>query len=518
MSTSEEDRLQLLRDKISEDVDYLIFDEAVKCLRTDAYRAAYIMTWISVAESLRNKFNVMSSRDAEVGRILRKIESLEDQDRPADKMLVSEAARIGMITDDEATKLEHMRQMRNIYAHPTGAGLGAEEVAAALVVAVDTVLSRSPLLRHGYVNALLDSLFEDRHYLDDVPALVREYGSAAGHRIHPDVLPYLVDKLAGRLEQALGDPDLGIFGRRGLEFGTALLAAVRPDLSAEVWNVPLLVQRYPSACSLLLGTAENWPLLPEHGQDMVLGHLLEPVIGGEVVSPTGTSLRQARDLEAAGLMTKRQVERLQEAVQGAPYEALSEAGVELPEYASRIIDDLKGHNWYSQNPASDALRNAGPGECCQVDEEIQRQLGRNILQAAEGQANSPSILLSSAAKGEELWPEAFIEGVILESLVNDQGEFRLKSRHLWKATTIAASHPSAGKIFEHLTEAVRESKPKYDWDMASDYDDALEKIAEVPAAEEATSKGLFRGVCDAINWAKSHAVDETGEEAFEVQE
>ncbi|MGN8844765.1 hypothetical protein ACTNDN_18330 [Niallia sp. HCP3S3_B10] len=56
----------ILKGKIVEDRDIILFDETVACLNGNALRAAYITNWISIAESLKFKFYDMSSRDHEI--------------------------------------------------------------------------------------------------------------------------------------------------------------------------------------------------------------------------------------------------------------------------------------------------------------------------------------------------------------------------------------------------------------------------------------------------------------------
>lgn len=498
-----------LRNRISESTDLLLFDEAIKCLEGQVYRAAYVMTWLCIAESLRNKFMEMARRDSEVGRIVGQIEEAERQKKATDRLLLGKAAQLGMITPDEEEKLEHMLDMRHIYAHPRGTGPSKEEVIAALVIAVEAVLGKPPLLRHGYVANLLESLFGRHHFLDDVPERIREYAIAVPHRVHPDVQPYLLERLAERLEQTVGDPELGIFRRRGLEFGTSFLVELRPDLSAEAWNALGIMQRYPAAGSLLFGIPEVWPRLPEQVQDMVLGHLVEPVEGGQIQPPTGIGLQRARVLSSAGLLTPRQQERLFNSVESAPYPILKEAGVPLEEYAHRVIRELATHNWYRQNPASDGLRDAGPHECIQVDETSQEQLGRNILQAADGSALHAESLILSIITKQEVWPRAFVEGLILETLVNDDGCFRLKGRHFGKAISIAATHPEADAIFDRLIEEVRACRPKDEWLVPRDHDRAMTTISNIRAQEDPMVHPYLDRLIEALNGAKSRAVQQT---------
>jgi len=505
-------RIEDLRNRISERVDFPLFDEAVKCLKGQAYRASYVMTWLCIAESLRNKLVEISHRDSEVGRMVRQIEEAERQRKPTDRLLLAKAAELGLISpDEEEKKLEHMLDMRHIYAHPKGTEPSSEEVLAALVIAVEAVLSKPPLLRHGYVANLLRSLFEERHFLDDVPERIREYATRVAHRVHPDVLPYLLEKLTERLDQTIADPELGIFRRRGLEFGTSLLAELRPDLSAEAWNTPSIVQRYPAAASLLLSIPELWTLLPDQVQDMIFGHLVEPVKEAEILPPTVAGLKRARDLSSAAALSARQQERLSSSVERAPYDVLKEAGVPLREYAQRMIEALISYTWPEQNPAAEALLRAGPDECNEVDQDTQEQLGRNILQAADGHAYGAESLIESVISGEEAWPRGFVEGLILETLVNDDGCFRLKERHFGKALKIAATHPNAEMILQRVIGEVSGSEPK-SLAVLDDYDQAMDLIRGIRTQEELQTLPYLDALVDTIDSAKSRATDQGLEE------
>ena len=149
------------------------------------------MTWIAAAESLRSKMALMAPRDSGVGEELNTIEQAEQDDRAADKLILESAAKLGLVTRDEAVKLRHIRNMRNRYAHPTVTAPSKEETLAALRVVCDATLSRPPLLRHGYVNDLWDQLSSERHFLRDDPWQVRDFAHNVAHRLHPDVVTHL---------------------------------------------------------------------------------------------------------------------------------------------------------------------------------------------------------------------------------------------------------------------------------------------------------------------------------------
>lgn len=483
----------------------MLFDEVARCLSAKAYRAAYILTWVCAAESLRSKFVTMSDRDAEVGRILGQIEHAEQQDHPADKLLLEKAGYVGIVSEEEQTKLAHIREMRNIYAHPSGAGPGMDEALTALIVVGDIVLSRPPLLRQGYVANLVRSLFDDRHFLDDIPERVREYAAGVARRVHPDVLPFLFGKLAERLEPTTRDPELGLFFRRGVEFATVLLEHVGPNLSDDRWNLVQVIQRYPKACSLILSAATVWTHLPDQPKDMILGHLVEPVEGGIVQPPTSAAFGRAWELKQTGRLSARQEQRVTESIERSPYSVLRDAGVSLSGYVQKVVSDLASHNWHVQNPAAKAVRDAGIDESGQLEAGLQEELGRNILQAADGTAVGAESLMRLLRGGDSDWPRRLIEGLLLETLVNEQAQFRLKERHFANALRIALEHAEVAGIFEHAVEAVRSSLPKFDWTAPEEYDQAVAKIEEVEADVGSVSRTYLRRLKRAVLRAKSRA-------------
>ena len=502
--------IERLRKKVAQKEDLILFDEAAQCLANGAYRAAYIVTWITIAESIRGKFKVMALRDDEIQRLIKKIEDMETQEKPTDTVLLNSALKFGLINGDEHLKLSQIRTLRGVYAHPLGSAPKPEEVLAALVIAVDAVLSKPPMLRFGYVDQLTSALFEDRHYLDDIQEKVQAFAGTVLPRIHFEVWPYLLKSIASRLEAIIDDPDLALFSRRGLEFAKAFFERAEPDLKAEEWNSLRVIQDYPTAMSLILIHPPLWLRLPDQAQDMVIGHLLEPVINGTVCLPTAQHLICVRILRDKGLLSQRHLSRFSKAIASASYLELIAAEIPLAEYAQRIINDLRSHTWPIQNPAADALALAGPDQCGRLGVQVQETLGRNILQAADGNAYSAGRLLASLGERENEWPESFVKGVLFEALVNEEGELRFKQRCFTRAlvATLALPDQRSCMIIGEAAKAVKKSKPKYGWIAKSDSEKMQDAISQ--AHSTATTKEqrrALRKLATAIGNAAKKFVD-----------
>ena len=110
----------------------------------------------------------MSLRDGQMARWVSETDRAEAEGATIDQRLLDRAKSSGLVSEPEFRKLSYLKDMRNSFAHPTGAAPTAAEVSAALQVAVDVVLSRPPLLGHGFARELIETLFRDLHFLDDV--------------------------------------------------------------------------------------------------------------------------------------------------------------------------------------------------------------------------------------------------------------------------------------------------------------------------------------------------------------
>lgn len=93
--------------KISDAEDRHLIKEAICALDAGTLRAAYIMTWIAAAESLKRRISVLSQRDSVAGKVLGDIEDGERKHFAVDSKIIDGAFKLGLITDIEKTRLYH---------------------------------------------------------------------------------------------------------------------------------------------------------------------------------------------------------------------------------------------------------------------------------------------------------------------------------------------------------------------------------------------------------------------------
>lgn len=104
----------------------------------------------------------------------------------------------------------------------------------------------------------------------------------------------------------------------------------------------------------------------------------------------------------------------------------------------------------------------GPERTGSASPGLLEQLGRNILQTAQGGSKNAGALVFKISEGGEKWPYHFIRGLVFECFVDDQQKFRLKSRHLTRALLAGVRGCSSDSlpIFDELIHTVETSELK----------------------------------------------------------
>src|SRR5690606_31838834 len=93
-----------------------------------AFRLAVVGAWLSVAESLKRRFEELAPTDTEAGRVVKGVREREDQQKSVDRYLVQQAHGYGMTSVVENQALEHLLETRNVFAHPYSEQPTAEDV------------------------------------------------------------------------------------------------------------------------------------------------------------------------------------------------------------------------------------------------------------------------------------------------------------------------------------------------------------------------------------------------------
>lgn len=473
-------RLDAYVKQVNDTQDRILFEEAVTSAKAGAFRGAYLLVWLSCAESLKRRFRAVCSRDATATRVSGEVERKEAAHSSIDLFLLEESTDYGFIDDAGFARLSHIYEMRCVYGHPYERQPKEEDLIAAASAVTELVLSQPVRLRHGYLAEQIRLLTQERAFLDDQHDAVADYAKEVFGRMDEDLVEWFIEKLWSATETLVPDKSMDMFVRRVAWFCAELLSS-SPKKVLKRWDLPTALTSSPVTGASSLSDARVFKDLTKHAQDIVVGNLVGHA------STDSRSLLLLQTLADAGVLNDRQVKRFQDAVDSLPLKVMADVGIKLEYYAGRIIARLKSHNWYTQNPAIDVLKNAGPDAIGELPEPTQEELGNNLLQSADGSAGSSRALLIEIAGGTSSWPTAFVRGVVTECFVNDENRIRFKINEADEALLSLKSVPSkarreiVGSVVTRLTDAT--PKEGYRLDRTQDemiqlIDDALKKDPE----------------------------------------
>lgn len=410
--------------RILSEEDCPLFDEAVQAAKVGALRAAYVMIWLACAESLKRRFREARIRDHTAGKIVGEIEKMEGQQKSVDKLLLDKALDYGFLSDSENTILSQIYELRCLYGHPYEEAPSQEKVIDAAAAVVELVLSRQIKLRRGFGRQLLKSLLEDANYLDDYEVAVSDFAERVLLRLDEDVYAWLLDEYWKELEKLADDPSMMVFYRRGLWFSRTMLKEVGASavFGPDEWHGRVGI--YPKTLRGVCCIVDIFEHIGNSAQDSLVGSILEESSNRP---PVLTHLEQLENQDA---LSDRQRERFNEAVRALPLSSIQASRLSTKTCYSGLIDAMKSYNWDTQNLAIDAVMSNGPNQAAELNKEQQVDLGRNILQSAEGRSRSAIKFLDSLSQNTQLWPFDVIRGIALESFINEKNEIRLKCERL----------------------------------------------------------------------------------------
>ena len=468
-------------DKYSEHIesgdDITLFQEAAKAAKVGALRAAYIMVWLACAESLKRRFREAQPRDNEAGKIVSRFESMEQQHSAVDKFLLEKAREYGFVSDTGHAHLSQIYDNRCIYGHPYEEAPSPEKLKDAAATVVELVLSKPVKLRQGFGKRLLDDLLTISTYLGDQESAVTAYLKEILPRIDEGIYGWLIDQYLERLEVISGDASTALFFRRGQWFTKAMVKEIGVDVfSSEEW-----LDRAVKFRKTVIGICSTAPIFPEMGafaQDALVGAVLEES------TTRASALAYLEQLYEDGVLSPHQSERFQNRLTNLSIDEVSVSQLGLKLAYPTILKELGSGNYRVQNVAVDLMRSLGPTQVALLSEHQQETLGRTLLNAAELNAWHATRFLRELSPQVGNWPLAMIQGIALESFVDEQGLIRLNIIHL--QLVASALDQLDGTSLDAMVNGILESIEASTGNLPTGQerlDDAVEVLNRYPWAE-----------------------------------
>ena len=436
--------------------DRPLFDDAVKAASVGALRAAYIMIWLACAESLKRRFWDAQVRDNKAGTIVGKISELEDEQRAVDRYLLDQAKEYGFLTSPDHTLLVKVYEMRSVYGHPYQQAPSEEQLVAAAADVVDLVLSKPVKLRHGFGQQILQSLLNDRHYLDDYRPKVEESAKSVIAKLDEGILVWLLDKYWHELEKLSNDPSAVLFFNRGVWFSRAILREYGVlNIDHDGWHDR--TRRFPKTLMHVCGEVEVFGDIGGEAQDSLVGSVLEEA----EVSPGVLTVLET--LAIAGALSDRQQQRFSDFVSESQINTILKSGLRTKTCFARLIGALSSSTYSVQNDAVRLVTTNGSEQISELADEQKVELGRSIRLAAEVNAWDALTFIGDIGSAPAQWPFSLIRGIVFQSFVGNDNELRLRV-HSWNhvySLLVALEPVTRAALIAELVDVINAAERSY---------------------------------------------------------
>ena len=129
------------RQSIANANDAQLYDEIIKCCESGSLRAAYILTWILIVESLRHKIEALASLgDRRAEQALKSIDGVEKARQANDKVIVDKSISCLVVDTRYESDLNYFWDQRCLYAHPYQTAPNDADVTLIITKALEMVL------------------------------------------------------------------------------------------------------------------------------------------------------------------------------------------------------------------------------------------------------------------------------------------------------------------------------------------------------------------------------------------
>lgn len=378
------------RDSIIDPADHVLYDEVVRCLQADAFRAAYVMSWIAAAEGILGKLRTMASLHAALGTFVGDFEGKQRAGTAKDAELIDRAFDVGLIDGPERIQLNAMRDLRNQYGHPTSASPDREMALHALRTTVNAVLVKPALIMHGGARDLARRAATDRHLVPADAAAIDGFVATRAAVIHADARPVFVRELVAGAGGQLGDPNGEMLLDRCIRMTTRALALWAEQLSPPVWNVDQLQLDWPAVAADALCDPDVWPLIEPEDRDRLLSRCLDPATAASFSRTPGRLLARADTLWTSDLLTDAQVDRVRTALGAADPWRLLGSDVRYEHVARAIVGRLDNGSFNVADEGVELIRSTDDALLAALDEGLQFEIGRALATQRTGTRSPPS--------------------------------------------------------------------------------------------------------------------------------
>lgn len=271
--------VNLLKSKIYDEKDKDLFDEIIICIENGAFRSAGIIIWISIAESLKTKLNILANGNREIKKDMSNYNK-----KKQDFLLINYAKKYKFINGTEYHQLNAIISDRNNYSHPNYEVPTKDKLISYLYFAVEYVLSRPPYYTYKYAENFLDQYLTVKpyYYVDKSENQIKNYANSFVQRLDKNTLNSILICFFDRIEKLYVEFDENKVAciQNCLVYLNELMCLDEFNFSDEEYTK--FIDDYPNTAFNIFTFENNWDKLDSSTKTRIFYESIEEDVFSEV--------------------------------------------------------------------------------------------------------------------------------------------------------------------------------------------------------------------------------------------
>ena len=261
------------RASIASPEDLKIYDEIVEACNHNLLRAAYILAWVAIVESLKRKiYRLADDGDARSKILKEKIEENEKNSNSSDKCIFEGVTDADIVPKKYKSDLAYLWQKRCLYAHPYLHTPDEQDVCWILDKALEITLTQDLLYTGDMVDKFIGDELDTFHTIPTLKEEQADYIKRHLNLIKHEHYPKLFQKLFYHTRLCMDSHQGAKLGYM-LRFVKLFVEEKSPQLNEKPYRLKDGVAKYPNTMWYVAAIPAVWNVLDTVHKDGLFRYL-----------------------------------------------------------------------------------------------------------------------------------------------------------------------------------------------------------------------------------------------------
>jgi len=412
-----------LKTRIIESDDGILFDEATGCFLSGHYRAAYILSWISIIESLKRKIKLFSNLgDSRATDAWNEIEKVEGQKASTDRLIFEESNKCGILDNADLSTISYLWEQRCLFAHPYNKQPEEDEVKHIIRQSIKLVLAKELLYNKDFLTELSENIANKPFFLPTEIERIREFAKRTIARTPESLHPFFFKTLLFKVGEISFNQEKFSELRKLRYYLVELFINTTLSLDNNSWSLEHRVTNFPFECFVGFVHYEAWGKIPDRIKEMLISYFENEQDEKKLISLKSIGNNLVKNGVLSDTLKGKYIAKLN----GIKFDSAINFYGDNDAKFDRIKTEIESGQYERQNPVIDYLKEERASSFINsLDKEKLFQLGILIKACAAGGHWKTQYLIPNIVNGLIKFPDWLKAGIAFRNFISKQNKYSL---------------------------------------------------------------------------------------------